>query len=158
MNPTEQLHDIRGLDAISWWPPAPGWWVLLGLIVLTLIVSLLIYRHRSQQKKRRNDWRIVARKEWLALRPLHAPPREQMTFLSVLLRRVAVQRHGRDACAGLSGEHWLTWLTKHDPQSFDWTQSGRILIELPYTPPDAPIDDSQVDKVYRAIRAWIDEP
>lgn len=158
MNPTEQLRDIRGLDEIAWWPLAPGWWVLFGIMVLTfVIIVMLIYRRQSQQKKQRGDWRKMARKEWLGLRPLHAPPREQMTFLSILLRRVAIQRHGRQACAGLSGERWLAWLTKHDPQGFDWTKSGRIVIELPYMPKEVSIDEYQVDLVYRAVRAWIDD-
>ena len=157
MNPTDQLRDIEGLDAISWWPLAPGWWVLIVLTILIfLIVGILIYRRRAT-RKRQESWRQVARKEWLTLRPLHAPAREQITFLSILLRRVAIQRHGRDACAGLSGEKWLTWLTKHDPQHFDWIKSGRILIEVPYMPKDVRIDNYQVDLVYRAVRAWIDE-
>jgi hypothetical protein len=155
MNQIFQLRDLHGLDEISWWLKAPGWWVvLLSLIVLTfLIVGLLIYRRRLKQRR---DWQQAARKEWLALLPVNAPPREQMTFLSILLRRVAVQRHGREACAGLSGEKWLAWLTKHDPQGFDWTQSGQILIELPNMPKEAPIDEYQVERLYRAVRAWLD--
>jgi hypothetical protein len=155
MNPTDQLRDIQGLDAISWWPLAPGWWILIGFIFLLLVmVGLRLYRRRAKQK---HDWRKMAHTEWLSLRPLQAPARDQITFLSILLRRVAIQRYGRKACAGLSGEKWLTWLTQHDPQQFDWLKSGRILIEVPYMPKDASIDDYQVDLVYRAVRAWIDE-
>jgi len=156
MNPTDQLRDIRGLDTISWWPLAPGWWILIGFTLLFLmIIGLLVYRRRVKRKQQ-HDWRKIAHQEWLSLRPLQAPPRDQITFLSILLRRVAIQRHGRDACAGLSGENWLNWLTQHDPQQFNWNKSGRILIEVPYMPKDASIDDYQVDLVYRAVRAWID--
>ncbi|MBE9561982.1 MAG: DUF4381 domain-containing protein, partial [Proteobacteria bacterium] len=77
-------------------------------------------------------------------------------FLSILLRRIAVQIYGREACAGLSGEKWLDWLTKNDPQGFDWNKSGKILIEIPYMPPDAVIEEQKLDLIYRAIRAWID--
>ena len=37
----EQLHDIEGIDAISMWPLAIGWWVLIALCVLALCI--LIY-------------------------------------------------------------------------------------------------------------------
>lgn len=158
MNLTEQLRDIRGLDDISWWPLAPGWWILVGLLIfILLVIGVLLYRRRFKSKWQ-GDWRQAAREEWLALHPAHASLREQITFLSILLRRVAIQRHGREACAGLSGERWLTWLTEHDPRRFNWNQTGRLLIEIPYMPPDAWIDENQVDILYRAVRAWIDEP
>ncbi len=156
MNPTEQLRDIRGLESISWWPLAPGWWVLLCImIVISLIIALLIYRNRAK-KQQGADWRKMARKEWLTLYPAHASPRQQLTFLSILLRRVAIQSHGRKDCAGLSGKKWLAWLTKHDPHYFDWTEQGKLLIELPYMPPDARIETREVESLYQAIRAWID--
>ncbi|MDM8558964.1 DUF4381 domain-containing protein [Candidatus Parabeggiatoa sp. HSG14] len=158
MNPTDQLRDIHGLETISWWPLAPGWWVLLGIILLIglIVVGIMIYLPRSRSKKHQ-DWQRAARKEWLTLYPTQTSPREQLSFLSILLRRVAVQCHGRETCAGLSGEHWLDWLTRHDPKGFDWMQSGRILIDLPYMPPDYTVDKSQVDTLYQAVRVWIDE-
>ncbi|RLW54638.1 MAG: hypothetical protein B6D69_04845, partial [gamma proteobacterium symbiont of Stewartia floridana] len=30
----DPLRDIRGIDTVSWWPLAPGWWLLLIGIVL----------------------------------------------------------------------------------------------------------------------------
>jgi len=151
---TIQPDNIASLENLSWWPFAPFWLlVLLALILLTsLIVGRLIYRRR---KKPSHEWQQKSQQKWLALRPINAPPREQITFLSILLRRVAIQYYGREACAGLSGEKWLAWLTKHDPQGFDWTQSGRLLIESPNMPPDAPIDESQVDIIVQAVCSWM---
>ncbi|MDM8565765.1 DUF4381 domain-containing protein [Candidatus Halobeggiatoa sp. HSG11] len=147
------LRDIRGLDVVSWWPLASGWWLLIGLILLsTIIIFYLVKRKQKEQ-----NWRQIARQEWLQLRPLNSSAREQLTFLSILLRRIAVQTHGREACAGLSGDKWLAWLTKNDPQGFDWNESGKILIETPYMPPDAIVEERKLDLIYRAIRAWIDD-
>jgi hypothetical protein len=115
---TIQLDNITSLENLSWWPFAPLWlFILLALILLmSIIVGRLIYRRRQKPS---HEWRQKAQQEWLALRPHNAPPREQITFLSILLRRVAIQYYGREACAGLSGKQWLAWLTKHDPQGFD---------------------------------------
>src|SRR5262245_66626316 len=54
MNPTVDmsalpLRDIHLPGAISWWPPAPGWWVLAALAMLVAVVVGLYYwreRHR----------------------------------------------------------------------------------------------------------------
>ena len=40
-----QLMEIHGLDPISWWPPAPGWWIGLFLILLTATALFLLIRH-----------------------------------------------------------------------------------------------------------------
>ena len=42
------IRDIHGLDAIPWWPPGPGWW-LVGLLVLSAGAGiwLLLRRHRE---------------------------------------------------------------------------------------------------------------
>ncbi|MGB0719658.1 MAG: DUF4381 domain-containing protein, partial [Bdellovibrionales bacterium] len=38
-----RLRDIRGLEDVSWWPLAPGWWILLGL-VLAIVLGLVLFR------------------------------------------------------------------------------------------------------------------
>lgn len=157
MKPTDQLRDIEGLDTIPWWPLAPGWWLLIGMILLLITIGIiLLNRRRQAEKERAQDWRAIAKKEWLSLHPSQGSPRDQLIFLSILLRRVAIQRHGRESCAGLSGESWLTWLTENDPQGFDWQKNGRIIIQLPYRPPDTPINEAEVKTLYQAVQAWID--
>jgi len=157
MKPTDQLRDIQGLDTIPWWPLAPGWWLLIGIILLFIMVGIILLKRRCRMVKRRGqDWRVIAKQEWLSLHPSQGSPREQLTFLSILLRRVAIQRHGRETCAGLSGENWLTWLTENDPQGFDWEKNGRIIVELPYCPPETTINEQEVAILYQAVQAWIE--
>lgn len=47
-----QLRDIRGLDAVSWWPPAPGWWIGALLLLLTLIGLFLLIRHFIRYRRK----------------------------------------------------------------------------------------------------------
>ena len=37
------LRDIHGLDAIPWWPMAPGWWYLIALVPIIGTLILLFW-------------------------------------------------------------------------------------------------------------------
>ncbi len=136
------LRDIRGLDPVSWWPPGPGWWLLTGAL---LILLYLAWRWRASLRLRIppipvlriGDWRWDAARQLRALRQRAATQDAKATAgeLSELLRRIAMARLGRDACAGLTGEAWLAWLGEQDPNHFDWPRQGRPLLGLPYAPP-----------------------
>ncbi|MEA3274809.1 MAG: DUF4381 domain-containing protein [Pseudomonadota bacterium] len=138
----EQLRDIHGIQGVSWWPPAPGWWIL-ATTILALVV--LAWRFRATLRLRippipvftMGSWRWDAARQ---LRDLRRRAGEQAIKqsageLSELLRRIAMARIGREASAGLTGEDWLAWLNGNDPKGFDWTQQGRLLLEAPYAPP-----------------------
>ena len=152
----DYLRDIRGLDPVSWWPPAVGWWVLAALLLLALAALVVAWawrRHtrlRAQQRDARRRLRTLRRQvgRGEALDPAG-------TF-SGLLRRVAMLRYGRAACAGLSGEAWLEWLSAHDPNGFDWRIEGRMLLEAPYAPVDRPLDVPQLQRLIDAGLAWVE--
>ena len=146
--PTEilsQLRDIRGLDPVSWWPPALGWWLLAGLILLLLYLA---WRYRASLRLRIppipvlriGNWRWDAGRQLRDLRQRAGgqDPKQTAVELSELLRRIAMARLGREACAGLVGEGWLAWLAEQDPKGFDWRTRGRPLLDAPYAPP-APV-------------------
>lgn len=52
MNPLDQLAPLIDPEPISWWPPAPGWW-LLGLALLLGLAALWRFRHRLVKRKPR---------------------------------------------------------------------------------------------------------
>jgi hypothetical protein len=152
--PGQYLHDIRGLDAIGWWPPALGWWLIAILVVMLMMSVTWILRKRRLASL---DWRMEAMQHLRALRrQLHRrEPKNVAGDLSELLRRIAMARGGRRACAGLAGEAWLDWLSHDDPNGFDWKQRGHMLLELPYAPPHirARVDELR-DLIDAAIR-WV---
>jgi hypothetical protein len=149
----EELRDIKGLDAISWYPLAPGWLLLLAAGLL-LILLIMRWRRVKPVTTPTIPWQTAALSEWQQLHQIESP-RQQLEAVAVLLRRVAIQRYGRENCAGLVGYDWLHWLTTHDPQQFDWVAEAQILIKLPYMPPSAEIDQLQLNQLINAVKAWL---
>jgi hypothetical protein len=152
-----RLRDIQGLDEISWWPLASGWW-LLAMLVLMLLLALAALL-RNLRRYPAGSWR---RHAWKQLRTLkrqsdRMPTQQIAGELSELLRRIAIARLGRERAAGLSGERWLAWLQDHDPAGFPWMQLGRPLLTLPYAPPGSSQDSAgQLLLLIEATFNWIE--
>jgi len=155
------LRDIRGLDAVSWWPLAPGWWIVLAAVIALAVVAVLWRRFAPVMTfGRPRDWRVDARRLLRDLRrrlpALDA--RDAITEFSELMRRIAMARTARDECAGLAGAQWLQWLTERDPQGFDWNEYGRLLTEVPYAPPGTQVDADDLRRLLDAAGRWVDPP
>jgi hypothetical protein len=158
----EQLRDIHGIAGVPWWPPGPGWWLLVGSV---LVLSALAWRYRTSLRLRIpplpvftvGSWRWDAARKLRDLRRRAAAQDLKQTAaeLSELLRRVAMARVGRDACAGLTGEGWLAWLAEQDPKGFDWRAHGRPLLDAPYAPPAARRGGSELMMLIDAAYEWV---
>ncbi len=83
-----ELRDIHVPADPSWWPPAPGWWLLAVLLLAMLFAVALVWRYaRRRLRARRLVWR-----ELEACRLRHARDADDVrlaTGLHELLRRVA---------------------------------------------------------------------
>lgn len=107
-SPLDQLADIHLPDGVSWWPLAPGWWILLALLAIA-IVSFFIWRHRKQQ----NHYRVIALHELTTIYAHYQQSQDAATYLhalSVLLRRTALTAYPHSFNASIKGLAWLNWL------------------------------------------------
>lgn len=153
-----RLRDIHGLDTVPWWPPAPGWWLLTLGTLLSLWLLWRLLPHLRIPTLVGLTWRWDAARQ---LRLLRRRVRKQDVKtsageLSELLRRIAMARRGRDACAGLAGPDWLDWLDANDPKGFAWSQQGRLLMDMPYAPPgDAESDKQAILQLIEALQPWV---
>lgn len=127
MPPLDQLRDIHAPEAISWWPPAPGWWGLLALIILIIItvIGFKAYRKKTQ-------WRREAIIEFNIINGL-SDKHKAISNISILLRQVAITRFPQQDVASLIDEDWLKFLDQAigDETNFQHGD-GRILISAPY--------------------------
>jgi uncharacterized protein YfaT (DUF1175 family) len=150
----KQLHDIAGLDPISWWPLSTVSWICLSSAIL-LLASLAYYVARRVAFKR--SWKNDTFEKLATLEKnlSETTAKETAIILSEYLRRIALRRFTRKECAGLVGDAWLKWLTVHDPKGFDWEQKGSFLMDAPYAPAEVMLSTSQIKDLIQAIRNWV---
>lgn len=150
----QQLHDIEGLDAISFWPLSIGWWVLIacGILVLGCVIWLLRRRLNYLRSWKRDAFKKL---DSLEQSLSTSTSGEAIAFLSEYLRRIAMRRFPRKECAGLFGDAWLKWLKAHDPKQFDWTEKGKLLIQIPYAPAHQDLPLGQIKELIQAVRYWV---
>ncbi|GGY63941.1 DUF4381 domain-containing protein [Marinobacter zhanjiangensis] len=123
----EQLRDIQAPPPAGFWPPAPGWWILAALILVTLTVAVVLgwRRHRRQAPKRA----ALARLARYTVPSQPGP--DWYAGLNRLLKEAALARYPGDRPAALSGEQWGRFLarTSGDPGR-PWQQ----LVDASYRP------------------------
>ena len=137
-----RLHDIVEPDAVSFWPPAPGWCVLLGV----LLAFGLAFAWNTYQRRRRNTYRRAA------LRELARIADEHLSLLPALLKRTALAGYPRTSVAMLSGEDWLRFLDATGRTTEFTLGPGRAVISLAYERDPSPAEQ---DELRRAAEDWI---
>jgi len=149
----DPLADLRGYhlpEAVAWWPPAPGWWLLAGLLlVLTIGLALYLARRRHRRAAAR-----VALQELAELRAALAAGHDADAFLrglSRLLRRFALVRFPRRRVAGLTGTSWLEFLDAQGGDGQFRDGPGRLLAEAPYRP----ATELPAEELAALVKGWI---
>ena len=153
VGPPDPLADLRGWhlpESVSWWPPAPGWWVLalMALVLTALLIRWLVLRRRRGAAAR------AAARELDALQARLVQDGDRAAFvqgLSRLLRRFAVARFPRREVAGLTGERWLVFLDTHGGGWAFRTGVGRVLADGPYRP----VAEVPAEALAALARQWI---
>ncbi len=95
----ERLHDIVVPTAVPFWPPAPGWYVLLA--ALACLGAIGIYQFWSHWKA--NAYRRAA------LRELNQAT--SASAIAEILKRSALAIAPRAAIAALTESQWPQWLS-----------------------------------------------
>lgn len=132
-DPLGQLRAYHLPDPVSWWPPAPGWWLLALLVVVGSAIGLWLFLVR----RRRQVALRAAQRSLRALKAEHDIDGDDLKLvrgLSRLLRRFALARFPQAMVAGLTGEAWLGFLDRHAQDKAFTRGVGRALVEAPYRP------------------------
>ena len=150
-DPLSSLHDIHLPPPVSWWPLAPGWWLVLIAILLVALLAWLYW----QWLRNRKPWRAQALHELQRLETELQQGSDASAYvaqLSVLLRRVALSIRNPSTAAALTGEAWLKFLDEVGQTQQFTTGVGRVLTSAPYAPNAQSID---IAALLALARQWV---
>ena len=166
-----KLADIYLPGAITFWPVAPGWWILLGILIFFLLVIIyLIKRKPAIPVPTGKELKSQAMQELNSIKENYESltnPHETVKKLSIFLRRYALSLYQRDNIASLTDEQWLTLLDEiiaHDStpgsnsgfkESPFSHQFSVLLTQVPYQSAHTPIDTHLLMELFAASEILI---
>lgn len=101
------LHDITEPAAVSLWPLAPGWWLLI--VVGTAAALVIVLRWHAHLK------RTAYRRAALAELNVATTTAE----VAAIIKRTALVGCGRAEVASLTGTDWVQWLQHSTNQELE---------------------------------------
>lgn len=122
MNPLQDLKDIRTPAVIEYWPPAYGWWLLLGFVILGIcLLALWLVKFRKI--------RIAKRQALRALQQIDGSHFDSVSQLNQLLKRVAMTYFPNQNVQEMHGVKWTQFLASTLPsnKSKDFSESFELM-------------------------------
>lgn len=145
-----QLKDVHYPSPVSWWPLAPGWYLLaVAVAIIVVIVGIIMNKYRLKQQRRRN---ALTQLTDLRLRYNNGTHlRQILPSLSILIRKIALAIEPREEIASLQSTQWLEYLDKATQSSIFTQGNGTLLISGPYQKNP----QGQLDDVFQVTEKWI---
>ncbi|MGE4408851.1 DUF4381 domain-containing protein [Pseudomonas sp.] len=160
MNPLDQLAPLIEPAPVSWWPPAPGWWLLGLLLAFALGALWRLRRHLPRRKPRTASEPPLDPRRQEALDELARlskpyggqPASHWLQQLNALLKRLCRIRYPDDHPHTLSGRGWLAFLDNRCPAA--GLTRWMVLVEGAYRA-ECRLDDKAIDGLEQAVDTWI---
>jgi hypothetical protein len=159
MNPLDQLEPLIAPAAISWWPPAPGWWLLAAALPLLLWGLVKLYKRRLRVKATDKVQTLdmlrqaaLSELEQLSKPYYGVPAGPWLQQLNALLKRLCRQQYPQSNSHLLSSRAWLAFLDNRCPAA--GLTRWMILVEGAYRP-HCTLDDKAIEGLNQAVAIWI---
>lgn len=141
----DRLADIVTLPAVSWWPPAPAWYGVLGImLVLASVGVMALWLQRWA-----NAYRAAALAE---LNRVGQDP-QRVIHIAQILKRTALAAAPRQQVAALSGEGWVRWLNQTGNGVIFTEKSQAVLADHVYGAGQP--TNQEIAALVSTARAWI---
>lgn len=130
------LRDIHLPEAVSWWPPGLGWWLLPPLLGAVLWIAWRLGRNWRARRRAGKLRRAALRELDTVAADYRASgdARLAVAAISVLLKRFALSVAPREQVAALTGQQWLQWLRQRYDPPLCAGPAMVALLEQPYQP------------------------
>ncbi|MFG1464265.1 DUF4381 domain-containing protein [Xanthobacter sp. DSM 24535] len=150
-DPLAGLRDIHLPMPVSFWPLAPGWWMLAGLLLLLALLAALLEWRRRQTLAYRVDQELKAIARDTAR---HPDARAVAAAAAMLFRRILVTRANDPAAAALTGPNWE--LALGQGKAGLAPDIAAFVASAPYLPAHAPGGDGVPRAtLVAALRRWV---
>jgi len=143
------LKDIHLPGAVLWWPPAPGWWVLAGLVLVLMVIAWIRYRRGWRHRVALKALNVVIEQLRNGADCMTCVQR-----VSEILRRfVMTVAVDSKSVAGLTGDEWLQFLDDCWDQTSFTGGNGQLLLKLPYS--GSPADRAEALELSQLCVDWV---
>ncbi|MGI9279046.1 MAG: DUF4381 domain-containing protein [Endozoicomonas sp.] len=155
-NPLDQLLPNHLPDPVSFWPPAPGWWISAIVIIAAItLITLLVVR-----TLRRNRYRRQARNQAHVIFNAFKQHQDALQFANDcnrLLKQTALHAYSDEQVAPLYGNPWLDFLSRKSGIREFSGKPGQALGEARFQ--QMPIANQKqevdVDQLHKLTVSWI---
>jgi hypothetical protein len=158
-DPLSQLRDIHLPGDVTFWPPAPGWWLLLALFIVGLVyayrqaIAALIERRRLASVLSELDQAFDLYSEQSAFdNHRNQAGLEYLATINTLLNRVALVRYPQACTGSMTGSEWLRFLDSCDNTQVFTQGAGTILEDGIYRRNF----DAETQSLHTITRTWVE--
>ena len=135
------LKELPFTEAVSLFPLAPGWYVVIGVVLLVILSGCWRWWIRWRKNVYRRD----------ALAALRDADPQQLPFV---LRKAALQGFPRADVAGLRGADWIGWLNETGGAKIFDDGDAAVLDEVAYAArPGVSAED--IKRLVGAAETWV---
>ena len=145
-----QLRPNQLPEAIGYWPPAIGWWLLAGcLLTGILLTSYFTLRYRRKNRYRRQGLKLA--QQLYKSYETHGNRRQYAHDCNRLLKKLALHAFPRQDIARLNGKDWLDFLYRSSGNTQFQQAAAAALGSGRFNPDQEP----DVRQLYPLTISWI---
>jgi hypothetical protein len=148
-DPLSKLRDIHLPEPIGWWPLAPGWYLLV-LLVIAILITIIFFlrRYYLNGSAKRDALRLLK----IYQQQYQSEMNSQISsaHISLLLKRVALAYFPRARVASLQGDEWILFLN-NTAKKLNFEEVRAELLEMPYQPQK----DCDLGLLFEMAHTWI---
>ena len=152
--PITNLEPILVPEPVSFWPPQPGWYVVIGILVTAIIYGLYTYIQYKKRNRYRKD--ALLRLQAIQNNGFPIPDPEKTLQLNRLLKVTAILGYSRKEVASLTGKPWIDFLQRTCNKVRFSEGATYLLTNLDFVPADRyEISEQEWLEVVNLSKRWI---